>query len=1009
MAEVAGIVQLYSVLNNKDASNDNVKQATTILATLYNDPNTLPRLFEVFGSCATDRGIQLQAMISITHMLGKEGACEFYKGNGALEAVKQQFLCILSETQDLVILPTICNAVSKVLKVECPWPEFLQLFSQFAGVQDKINVSKALLMLTEFLRHVESQHLAEMWTPFCQFAMQALSIEDTDVIGWAADVVGQLFTHADPEIEIFNTCLPELLGAVVGRLVQMMSMEDVTAYKLMTCCEYAAESDFEFNYGSIFQQLLGIVTNASLPIDHRSSLFQTISKFAEKAPDLDSFAGPLVEAAFMVAFQGFEPECSYDDQENMCEVMDIFEVLIRNADPSTIYELIKAKFGSNEPALHVAYVMALLVVIEKEPSLCVYDIKTHAPYALQLVGMVAFPIIQQTGFKLLAALMERKNPIFNDMIGDVMTAVTACLRIPNIPLITDVLTCLWFFLNAVNVSADLVDPILTSLLEVLSGYPLILQDKVVDCFLGLTLSAGEDIARVVPKLVPVLGEMLNLDNPEAALLKGSALQCMAVVIRFCQLDSPLVVSVLSACVQCLQSGDNVLIKSALTALKDLLKANRPEIGELVQPVLTVIHSILSTRPEFNNDDECDERNNITKTVWVAALRLVKWFVKKIPEAVAPVVGAVKQDIYTLMEQDTIQTEYGDDIMAEAFTAMTYLTIIYPADVGEVCRILITNGLDEDYPELATTCMRCFTTILEHIPVDETIISALTTCGFQSMRGEFECTDPDFVGELYQFFTTLAKRYTPAFPLNDYLEAAKYTVKNGTPFEVAEMISPLAFYFSIAHENIHPIAKKVMVDLFVSQLDICDMYVAPEPVAAVRTVIESEPDLVGKYMGKVFEFIDEKLGEEYDGEPCFDMTMDYIVSLLFSMFRMMKEAFPLDKYMAKMLELLPTTSSCPSEAENIYFSLCMLITEYPQVMGTFAGEIVRILAQLLSSKEYEWKDLDLRPEVATLCANIFVPTMAQGQTIIAQALKGDEQALARMTARVQELTATPPPQ
>jgi hypothetical protein len=197
-------------------------------------------------------------------------------------------------------------------------------------------------------------------------------------------------------------------------------------------------------------------------------------------------------------------------------------------------------------------------------------------------------------------------------------------------------------------------------------------------------------------------------------------------------------------------------------------------------------------------------------------------------------------------------------------------------------------------------------------------------------------------------------------------------------------------------------RKFVVRFFIDALEICDCFTPPDPIAAVRAVIETEPELIVAQLPAIFAFVDAVLETEYDGQQHHRMTVEYVVSLLFSIFRVLQKEDMNTTYLPRMFAVLP--ASAPQEASNIYLSLASLCGEYPQVMAQFDIEVVRVLAQTLGMKAKEWAELDLPFGIAKACAVLLsnlLATMHQGHNIVAAALQ-DELAAERLTQRMQAL-------
>jgi hypothetical protein len=301
-------------------------------------------------------------------------------------------------------------------------------------------------------------------------------------------------------------------------------------------------------------------------------------------------------------------------------------------------------------------------------------------------------------------------------------------------------------------------------------------------------------------------------------------------------------------------------------------------------------------------------------------------------------------------------------------------------------------------------------LFERTDAAEADVRAVAELALQGVAGELTCQagrhdyDIDLGSAIYGLLRGIAEATPAAFPLERFVAAAQKVAARGAPFEVAEVVGTLAACFAGGHADMPSLYKKFVVRMFVDKLAICDFHTPPDPIAAVRVVIDREPEMLASEVPAILGFLEALLAGEYEGQLLFRCTLEYAVSLLFVMFRVvLRERMDVARFMPRMLAALPVGSDSPEEGLIIYASLVEVCGDFPELMGQFGVEVVRVLAQAMAVKEKEWRQLALPEEVTRACVVLLgnlVGSMRQGREIVIASV-GDEAAMQRLTRRMEE--------
>jgi hypothetical protein len=521
----------------------------------------------------------------------------------------------------------------------------------------------------------------------------------------------------------------------------------------------------------------------------------------------------------------------------------------------------------------------------------------------------------------------------------------------------------------------------------------VLPAEAADCCTALLLCAREDSVAIASQIVELMVPAIDATD---LVLRGCAVECVGALLRHFG-DDDLIGHFIAQVVQCLESGDSGLTKSGVVAVTNLIAAGRPQISPLLSPLVNLIHGLLESVPAFADDEEQEDENTALGQLLKATLSCVAALAKHAPDALGDATGTLLDDCYRFVDHGCVH--------AVALRALCGLVRVDRDDMTRFVELLVEEFTDFEVDGVAAAFHNC-AKLLDVLGDAE--IAVVSGFAVQGAAGQLACQackdeyDIDLGGELYLFLKVLANSRPSLFPIDEFWEAVKNVRANGAPLEVAEVVAVLTHYFGACHETMQSLLRKFVVKLFVDALDICDCFTPPDPIAAVRAVIETEPELIVGQLPAIFAFIDSILEIEYEGQEHHRMTVEYAVSLLFSIFRVVQREEMNTAYLPKMLAALP--ASAPQEAANIYLSLASLCVEYPDVMAQFDIEVVRVLAQTLGTKAKQWGELDLPLGIAKACAVLLsnlLATMQQGQDIVAASLQ-DELAVERLTQRMRAL-------
>ncbi|KAH0787559.1 hypothetical protein GPJ56_008553 [Histomonas meleagridis] len=881
---------LYSILCNPQCANQElIDSASNQLMVLYDVPETLFALFQLFSQ-TNETPIRLSCAIAMKTMVSNIGRWEHYQSNDQGETIKQTFIQYLSTTDNMYLFQNILSAAGAIMSVEAVnWPEYFQLLEQFSQTQSEFHFNASLQMASVFLDRASHEVVGSVWGFFINLCQKALTIQNEEIIKSVSDVISKMFNFAPEIIEGLDVLYVSLFQI----FIQLISNNSNTSYYLIDIFKQIAESEYEFpNLDEIIKQYLQIAIQPSIDINIRCLLLGPVnSMLAVETITTDNLVDGIIDCVFKIATDAYIDDVCIDDQENMNIAIDTIEVLAGVAKQKQLYNCVMSKSENLTTVNSITvYAETLIVLIGCVPEMIHHQINTFIQFSFSCI-QTNNHTVQEAGYEVFSKLFERLNDAYYNILETFLTITFNILKVPHPNLISKALVSLHNLLEIISITETpkLIVPIFTSLCQVLQIYPVILQSRVIDCFTALTKSCKEEISIVSNEMLQTIVIAAQANQPEEVNIKASAIECLGFLIRYVPQTTETIISSINICMQCITSEDNILISSGMMALEQIIRAKVQEIIPYLGNALSVVHSILSSEPSFEDDEDKNEQNNIIEDTYVFTLNFLNSVIKIIPESIRGVINILKEDLNKMIKNES------DEFQLPAIKCAASLNCLIPEESQQFLILMIKQIQDTLSTKIVSLCFTIFSKIIikKSLPLSKEIIDSLLECAFQGMRRDLSCQEDyqkftnynyDFGDSLYELLRIIAYNYPQIFPIDDFWKLTNEIFSKCSEFEKTNIISVLSSYYSISYQAIPNLMKKFLVQTFVESLKICDFYTYPYPIASVREVAEHEPELLQRYLPQIFGYIDEVLSTEYDAQLTFAITLEFTVSLLFTLWR-----------------------------------------------------------------------------------------------------------------------------
>ncbi|OHT02682.1 hypothetical protein TRFO_30181 [Tritrichomonas foetus] len=989
---------------------ESINNATNQLLEMFKLPQTIFVCFDLLVS-TQEFPMKMFLATCLNQILNDRDKWLHYQQSEESEKIKNIFIQILSNEANPTVFNNILHSAKSILSIEGhSWPEFITLIQQFAA--NPASYLAALRMSNSLVDAATEELVINLWELFCNLSLQGLTISNEDIILESSHLIAHLFNFASEK----EDNLPQLFMALFQTFATLMANDSSICGNIIDDFDSIAQQYSFPNTPEIIQMFVSVIMNQNFDIDNRClSLISAINFFiSDVSNDMDELLPSLVEVILATSVNSFLEDTCSEYQENMNIVQESLSHLLEISNAKVIYSVVQTKStGGNSPAEIATYANCLTAFANMRPDLLIPDISLCIKFGFACVE-TPHHCIQEYGFDLFASLFTRKSDAYYGIQKQFFETTFKVFGIDHHLLILKALNSISEYLDIIEIDSEFIGPVLTTLCQIfekIKNTKIIDREKilstVIDCFISLTKSLETDIVPYLPQLAPLVISATLCQNPEEMIIKASGIECLGYIIRF-NPQLPEIEAIIQRFVECIQSGDNILTASGFQAIRQVVAIKLPQVAPVLPVAFEVAHNILQTEMALFDDEDKEELNEYMLDLWKSTMSFISKVAKTIPESLPNVINVLKTDLINIIEN-----EVKEDLQSAAIRTTATLIKLIPTEIPSFLERIIEELINTSGSKVAIVYIQVISEFIENsqqVPVPQNIIECCNELCLQGIRRELSFQDDekgylnydiDFGSSLYYYFKIIAGTAPQLFPMNEFLKCAQIILSKGENLERCEVISVFTEVYISSFNTIPSLMKKKIIrDIFVQTLPLCDCYSTPDPIAAVKAVVEREPDLLKQYLPNIMGFIDQLLATEYEDQFAYYMTMEYTVSLLFSLFRVVfKEQFDVQKYLMKMLSFLPEIVE--NKGVQIYSKLVSLCGELPHIMSHFSPEIIRVFSQTFALKDKEWNKLNLPVDVAKSASVILLNllgAMQQGSEILAVSLP-DQQSRQRYEQRI----------
>ncbi|OHT05306.1 hypothetical protein TRFO_26922 [Tritrichomonas foetus] len=893
------------------------------------------------------------------------------------EPILNALILIFQNETNLLIRHLLVQSIIPIFKTDAgSWPQLFELITNLTNDKSRPDAVEFAIYLISYLvpyiaPAVTSANLG-LFLSLCEFAFES---NNQDLIDTACGLVAVLVREVD-EQEI------PLLTPVFSKLLEVYASFLPTEYgqRISNKISFAFVAyAYPFPDEVILSKLFEVVPQNPV------LAFGPIHQFIEsKGKKLQPLLPNIIQQTLAVATTLFE-DAPLEDNSDAMYVLYAIEVCASTMKKRVFFSQLLQSISTNTMQESIISAMAISRVIHNSSESVTKNLSHLSRFFLNILQIphICAKEIAADSIKEIAPLLEEGH---STIAIQFMTPLIELLNCNEPELLKYVLLALRKLFVCCDIEVNLISPALQGLCRLLQAPAPVPSAIVFDAISSLVFSAGEDVAPFVETLFPLIVQTASMPEENDPNLKANAIEALSNLLRFTNSGDDSINKALSIIVCAGQTNDFDIRGAVMISLSNLLTVNLPQLVNFAEPIHTMISVYINEEiqedpqveePDFDEDgdDEEIERmfsanqsqiNSLTNT-----LLLIKNIYKLYPQL------APQSPLEWYNFSINCMKSITDDLTVAATLASLYIVMKAAADPNPFLTALRENFTNSS-AVIVACCFKVITRFLENnIPLNEEIIKFTIDAGRKALAGGLDCQDLDVLAsdnsdltlsmQVNRFFAELATKMPQAFPINEYIDHGKHVEGE---FEISQYIGVLRQYYINFGQNMHKIAKSKMIRTFISNLEICNFTVIPEPLIALRNVLERENSIIAQHLGGIISFIQSLFEQENEGQVHYWSTMTNAVSFLCSLMKMNTESFDFNTWLPHILAILPVKGD-EMEAEHIYSTLLWLIQNNPNIVGQCSTELIRIFAQTLGLKEKMLTSFNLSQETLQGIVRILV--------------------------------------
>ena len=993
------LIRTYSVTEGKE-------EVTEALTRAYADPENLTQFMDIFVSSG-DKTLRQAAIISFGKSVRK--SWNAIAGSEIAQRIKQGLFEFFASEQDKLLLFNLVHAIEFLFGKE-EWPELFEFLAQMSG-GNPTQFDLCLYLSQYLIIKLEPEAFEANQQFFIEIATNGLQSENQDTIVYACGLASVLIYCTKAEE---NEAIMELFTLMITAFQN--SMNDINlASRISARISFSFQAgDFHIPAQELIGQLLALFQNPELDPKFYVVICMLIEDLIQKCgKDIKEQLGDILTACLQATATVYTDD-TLDMQEDFLYIPGAIEEACKSIRNRHFFDIFFETISSETPGEVAAGTYSFYRCIEYMNEAIMKNIEKIVDFLIERLNYEDSVCVQEASAmsmeEVAKLLQEGQDEVGNKMIQALIEKISEDFDTTNV--ISHCLDSLAKLLETSDINIEFVQPLLERLVEFIQNGVLISQTY--NVVSNLVFSVGPQIVDFVQDLYPIIIEGAQVDENDDPTLKQNAIEALGNLLRFAgeQLQENFA-ECIGLFIETYETEDLELRSSVIVAIENLILVASPALEPFKEQIIEMVNAAIQhfeeTSPEINgeedieDDEEEDGDNKVEKYAGEVryiedAVLMIKHIYKNAPFLIPEDQALWAQECLKMMDCGN------EDIQVSATLASTYIWInlIKAGEAPDSIYEAAFKNLDAGGPLVVASAFRLFTHFIENeiVPGEEFFEQLLekaveqTNADYGDEMGQDEL---DVSAKLYKFWAIIATKFPNQFPLNRFIDNGKRILSSSGNFEKSQYLGVVRqLYFSGI--EIGGLVKKILLRMFFENIDICDFSVIPEPIIAIKQLLDVQPEIVAPNLEAILENVCEKLEAEYDGEIHFYTTIADIISLLCSVMNKFTDSFDWDAIFPSMIAALPVRGD-EMEAEHIYSSIIAAVQNSESAQA-YSGDVLIGFAKTLAQTDQQIESYKLNSETYTALVQWTKQAIAQdgAEAAVNEAL--DEAALARLSSRLQ---------
>lgn len=953
------LIILFSQLQAND--NDIIASATETIKQFEQNVDGLGLVIQVIASNSSDF-VRLQAIICTKHML------ELHWGKiytiPEASSIRATLLNLIQNESNTHIQHLIVYAIEPICAFirEFPWPELDTLILALIESGNNVHLDIAFKLMAIIIPYME-ELILDLIPKIAPNIESALNIDDPELICSAADLIANIIKLLGPPLPDYLEHLNNLLTQVFQNALSNASpyLNRLSNAIDMTVCE-----NWVIPPNSQLQFLLTLASDENLDPQLMFFVFDPIASIVSTHFDEIS-KGPLFLDLLTILYQS-TAKCFVDDcleEQSDCEfIMGILLIIIEQTDNIELYNIIKEIIADDSINTQFASLLVLQQFIDESPSVAAGNLINFVTFIVNHSSESNHICVREESLVCIHHIINTVNGGLKDYVTPLLDSCIQALSSQEESIVNFGLTAITELLSTLPISSQYISNVMEILCNIAtSGY---LLESVINALSALTFSASDDIIPYINTLYDMFKEYAMVSEGSHPILKSASIKGLVHLILAAPNNLKDITSqIIQIMCDLSNKPDSSVSYCTLQAFTILAHAAIPELNNFISvPMNQVKLILLEDLPEEIGKTELEAYSSLFD-LKTDGVKLLQYLIKNYSRSIDLDVNDIFETLSVLLQYEVT------DLQVQAIKTLTQLCITYSLDPNEGLLELIEQFESED-SFVVGSLFKSFTKIINsNLEYGQGIISRVLAYANKGIIRELACQierefDIDLMMNLFGFMSSTALVYPNLWtgrPMDMFLKSL-----NKDPYVKAlgtQVISSLIVSMGGAIPSLY---MKSMIKAVNESMDKCDGTIQPVPLHSARLIFEKDPNLFNNIISRILELIDAIMEDVTQDQPAYSETMAASISFLFSLCRIAG-----GDYIQRCLPILLSQEliNDPSEAQNIYESLLILISEYEGVIEPYFPQIYRALSLLFSMKSRDFQRLNLSDDLVIRMIQLFI--------------------------------------